>query len=112
LSARYDAFLQAVRHDGLAPEEPRFDEPEIEEPPVPVVMAPAPVAAAVAAAPMPPPVSALTAAKSPSGQYARVPLERVEELVRLVSELIVSRSNFEQHCRRFTRESGELKLSG
>lgn len=112
LSARYDAFLQAVQLDDLAPEEPTFDAAGSDEAPAPLIEALAPAAAPIAAVAMPQASNMLAAAKSPSGQYARVPLERVEELVRLVSELIVSRSNFEQHCRRFTRESGELKLSG
>jgi chemosensory pili system protein ChpA (sensor histidine kinase/response regulator) len=108
LSARYDAFLRAIKTDDQAAEEAGFVAPIVEEQGAVVVEAPAPVAE-----PATPQASrSFAAGKSPSGQYARVPLERVEELVRLVSELIVSRSNFEQHCRRFTRESGELKLSG
>jgi len=108
LSARYDEFLQPLGADDLAPEEPTLDEPSFEEAPATVVEVAVPTLAPSA----PPPSRSFAASNSPSGQYARVPLERVEELVRLVSELIVSRSNFEQHCRRFTRESGELKLSG
>jgi chemosensory pili system protein ChpA (sensor histidine kinase/response regulator) len=109
LSARYDAFLQAVLTREPAPAEPLFEAPHLEEPAIAVgEVPPSPPSAPL----MPPASKSFAAGKSPSGQYARVPLERVEELVRLVSELIVSRSNFEQHCRRFTRESGELKLSG
>lgn len=41
----------------------------------------------------------------------RVPLERVDELVRLVSELVISRSAYEQHLGRLTRQVDELRLS-
>jgi len=41
----------------------------------------------------------------------RVPLERVDELVRLVSELVISRSAYEQHIGRLTRQVDELRLS-
>ncbi len=41
----------------------------------------------------------------------RVPWDRLEELVRLVSELVVNRSTFEQHFGTLTREVGELDLS-
>jgi chemosensory pili system protein ChpA (sensor histidine kinase/response regulator) len=40
-----------------------------------------------------------------------VPLARLEELVRLVSELVVHRGTFEQHFGDLTREVGELDLS-
>ncbi len=85
--------------------------PAVAAPPAPK---PAPKAAPPPAPPKPQPRPAAaetTHGKSSSGQYARVPLERVEELVRLVSELIVSRSAFEQHYRQFAHEGGELRLS-
>jgi chemosensory pili system protein ChpA (sensor histidine kinase/response regulator) len=110
LSDRYDEFLQSARQTGAAAAAPPVEAPAFDEPSDLDVEAPAAAPAVQEAKPQT--SNSLAAAKSPSGQYARVPLERVEELVRLVSELIVSRSNFEQHCRRFTRESGELKLSG
>lgn len=109
LSARYDEFLQAAQTEEAELAEDSVEALTPEVPEIAVVPVPAPPPAVPA---MPPASKSFDASKSPSGQYARVPLERVEELVRLVSELIVSRSNFEQHCRRFTRESGELKLSG
>lgn len=109
LSAQYDALLHALQTPEAAPLKAAPKPPKPEAPPMAVVQAPA---APPAVPSMPAASRSFAAGKSPSGQYARVPLERVEELVRLVSELIVSRSNFEQHCRRFTRESGELKLSG
>jgi chemosensory pili system protein ChpA (sensor histidine kinase/response regulator) len=55
-------------------------------------------------------------AKGPSGsrapsQYVRVPIERLDELVRLVSELLVSRTTFEQHLAAHSRELDELSRS-
>ena len=55
--------------------------------------------------------TAAPAAARQSGEYVRVPLERLDELVRLVSELIVNRSTFEQHFGRYTHEVDELALS-
>ncbi len=88
--------------------------PEPAAVPAPTPAPPAPTAIPIPAPPpRPQPRAAAesTHGKSSSGQYARVPLERVEELVRLVSELIVSRSAFEQHYRQFAHEGGELRLS-
>ena len=48
---------------------------------------------------------------SPISSVLRVPLERVDELVRLVSELVISRSAYEQHLERLTRQVDELRLS-
>jgi chemosensory pili system protein ChpA (sensor histidine kinase/response regulator) len=54
-------------------------------------------------------------ASSPPGSQApdvlRVPLGRLDELVRLVSELIISRSAYEQHLGRLTRQVEEIRLS-
>ena len=44
-------------------------------------------------------------------QVVRIPLDRLDELVRLVSELIVNRSTFEQHFSRYIREVDELNFS-
>ena len=46
-----------------------------------------------------------------TGQVVRVPLERLDELVRLVSELVVNRSTFEEHHVAFARQVQELNLS-
>src|SRR5205807_1874944 len=46
--------------------------------------------------------AATTAYKS--GQFVRVPIERLDELVRLVSELLVNRSTFEQHLSAYVHE--------
>jgi chemosensory pili system protein ChpA (sensor histidine kinase/response regulator) len=70
--------------------------------------------AAVASVPEPAPLAepaAQASAPSPSGQYVRVPIERLDELVRFVSELIVNRSVFEQHLGAYGEEIRELDLS-
>ena len=41
----------------------------------------------------------------------RVPIDRIDELVRLVSELVISRSVYEQHLGRLSRQVDELRLS-
>lgn len=41
----------------------------------------------------------------------RVPIDRVDDLVRLVSELVISRSTFEQYLARLVHQVGELRLS-
>ena len=45
------------------------------------------------------------------GQVVRVPIERLDELVRLVSELVITRSSFEQSQRELAREVTELLAS-
>ncbi len=45
------------------------------------------------------------------GKIVRVPLERLDELVKLVSELVISRSAFELRMKDFAREVEELRLS-
>ncbi len=44
-------------------------------------------------------------------KIVRVPLERLDELVKLVSELVISRSAFELRMKDFVREVEELRLS-
>lgn len=44
-------------------------------------------------------------------RFVRVPIERLDEMVRLVSELVVSRSTFEQHLERYRKDIQELRLS-
>jgi chemosensory pili system protein ChpA (sensor histidine kinase/response regulator) len=46
-----------------------------------------------------------------SGQVVRVPIERLDALVRLVSELVIARTTFEQRMTDFERTSKELLLS-
>jgi len=45
------------------------------------------------------------------GQALRVPLQRLNELVRVVSELVINRSTFEQHHGALIEQVDELKLS-
>jgi chemosensory pili system protein ChpA (sensor histidine kinase/response regulator) len=45
------------------------------------------------------------------GESVRIPIERLDELVNLVSELVVNRSAFEQHFSRFVQELAELSSS-
>jgi chemosensory pili system protein ChpA (sensor histidine kinase/response regulator) len=45
------------------------------------------------------------------GQSVRVPLERVDELIKLVSELVVSRATFEQRLADFALQAAELQIS-
>jgi chemosensory pili system protein ChpA (sensor histidine kinase/response regulator) len=45
------------------------------------------------------------------GQALRVPLQRLNELVRVVSELVINRSSFEQHHSALIEQVDELKLS-
>ncbi len=45
------------------------------------------------------------------GQALRVPLRRLNELVRVVSELVINRSTFEQHHAALVEQVDELKLS-
>ncbi len=45
------------------------------------------------------------------GQMLRVPLQRLNDLVRVVSELVINRSTFEQHHTALIEQVDELKLS-
>ena len=44
-------------------------------------------------------------------QFVRVPIERLDELVKLVSELVIARSQFEQRMGDYGHQTGELQLS-
>jgi len=61
------------------------------------------------------PISAVLEEDSPkperATQYVRVSLDRIEELIKLVSELMVNRSALDQHYTHYTREVGEMGLS-
>jgi chemosensory pili system protein ChpA (sensor histidine kinase/response regulator) len=46
-----------------------------------------------------------------AGQTLRVPVQRLNELVRVVSELVINRSTFEQHHGALIEQVDELKLS-
>jgi chemosensory pili system protein ChpA (sensor histidine kinase/response regulator) len=52
-----------------------------------------------------------TGADRRGGQALRVPVQRLNELVRVVSELVINRSTFEQHHTALIEQVDELKLS-
>jgi chemosensory pili system protein ChpA (sensor histidine kinase/response regulator) len=45
------------------------------------------------------------------GSFVRVPIERLDEMVKLVSELVIARSAFEQRLRDYAHQVDELKRS-
>lgn len=98
--AHFDAQLKDVVQARLDAE--KQIAPLGEEPAIELTAAPAEAAAAV---------PATAATQSASGQYVRVPIERLDELVRLVSELLVNRSTFEQYLSSYGSEVRELDLS-
>jgi chemosensory pili system protein ChpA (sensor histidine kinase/response regulator) len=85
---------------------------------VPEAMAQPAAAPPPAAAGEPPPESQAVSTPDPvnapgaqAPDVLRVPLGRVDELVRLVSELIISRSTYEQHLSHLARQVEEMHLS-
>jgi chemosensory pili system protein ChpA (sensor histidine kinase/response regulator) len=44
-------------------------------------------------------------------QYVRIPIERLDDVVKLVTELVITRSSLEQRMTDFARQLGELQLS-
>jgi chemosensory pili system protein ChpA (sensor histidine kinase/response regulator) len=52
-----------------------------------------------------------TSAAQPMGEIMRVPLSRLDDLVRLVSELVINRTAFEQRMADFKHELEEMQLS-
>jgi chemosensory pili system protein ChpA (sensor histidine kinase/response regulator) len=52
-----------------------------------------------------------TTSTSASGQYLRVPIERLDDLVKLIGELVISRSEFEQRLGMMNKQLEELQLS-
>jgi chemosensory pili system protein ChpA (sensor histidine kinase/response regulator) len=65
----------------------------------------------VAGGEAPPATKAVAPTPRKPTQVVRVPIERLDELVRLVSELVISRSTFEQRMSDFGRTADELRLS-
>jgi chemosensory pili system protein ChpA (sensor histidine kinase/response regulator) len=55
--------------------------------------------------------SALEAMSQRRGQYVRVPIEQLDEVVKLVTELIITRASFEQNLTEFSRQLEELRSS-
>ena len=47
-----------------------------------------------------------------SSQFVRVPIERLDEVVRLISEMIITRTAFEQRMGEFGHQVEELQISG
>lgn len=52
-----------------------------------------------------------TAAVSPTGETVRVPIEKLDALVRLVTELVVNRTSFEQRMQGLNSAKEELRFS-
>ncbi len=100
LFGRYEEALRQARQP--IPEAPvRERAKEREEAPRP----------AMEKAPLPAENEVAPAAARKNAQFVRAPLERVDELVRLVSELVIHRSRFEQYLSAYIHEVGELQLS-
>jgi chemosensory pili system protein ChpA (sensor histidine kinase/response regulator) len=68
-------------------------------------------AGAPAEAPAETPAPVAQAARQRAEQFVRVPLERLDELVRLVSELVIARGALEQQLRAQRQQITELQLS-
>ena len=79
--------------------------------PVAATPRPKPPARVNKSVPAPARPAATAAEPAASGQFVRVPIERVDELVRMVSELVVHRSTLEQQYSRYSRELGEHDLT-
>jgi chemosensory pili system protein ChpA (sensor histidine kinase/response regulator) len=82
--------------------------------PAPATESPAEVSAPAAQAAGTPPVverrRRITDRRG-GGQVLRVPVDRLNELVRVISELVINRSTFEQHHLALIEQVDELKLS-
>ena len=61
--------------------------------------------------PAPAELAAPLGLRKKSGLTVRVPIERLDELVRMIGELAVNRSTFEQQLAAYAKEVGELQLS-
>jgi chemosensory pili system protein ChpA (sensor histidine kinase/response regulator) len=68
------------------------------------------VVSAAPAAPSVPPEPAASAPQ-PAGKIVRVPLDRLDQLARLLGELVIGRTALEQRMVDFLRQIGELRLS-
>ena len=55
--------------------------------------------------------SALAAMSQQRGQFVRVPIEQLDEVVKLVTELIITHASFEQNLTEFTHQLEELRSS-
>jgi chemosensory pili system protein ChpA (sensor histidine kinase/response regulator) len=70
-----------------------------------------PPAVATTPAPEETPAGEPAGAGRPRGQFVRVPIARLDELVKLVSELVITRSAFEQRMAEFLHQVDELRRS-
>ncbi len=95
LSPRFTAAVEATRTSGRPAPETLADEPSI----VPTVDD------------EPTTVATDAAAVRAAGEALRVPIARIDEVVNLVGELVISRSGFEQQLDKLTRLFQELELS-
>jgi chemosensory pili system protein ChpA (sensor histidine kinase/response regulator) len=101
----FGEFERLAGHSPAAP----VDAPAIAEAPV---ADPAVADSAVAPAAAPPVAERRRRhAERRSGPVLRVPVDRLNELVRVVSELVINRSTFEQHHLALIEQVDELKLS-
>jgi len=113
LEQRIDQLCEGFeRQSAATPTEPVAAEPipAVEEPKPEATPTPKPTAAAPAKPALPQPEPP-TSKPERSTQYVRVSLDRIEELIKLVSELMVNRSALDQHYTHYTREVGEMGLS-
>ncbi len=52
-----------------------------------------------------------TATAQPTSQFVRVPIERLDEVVKLISEMIITRTAFEQRMGEFAHQVEELQIT-
>ncbi|MCE9563673.1 MAG: hybrid sensor histidine kinase/response regulator [Planctomycetes bacterium] len=95
LSPRFLAAVEAARVSGSSAPATQNDEPRI----------------VVPVASEPPSVATDAAAVRAAGEGLRVPIARIDEVVNLVGELVISRSGFEQQLGKLSRLFQELELS-
>jgi chemosensory pili system protein ChpA (sensor histidine kinase/response regulator) len=83
----------------------------VETTPAPAMTAPVvqPAAPTVHEPEVLPPASAMA---QTSSQFVRVPIERLDEIVKLISEMIITRTMFEQRLTDFAHQVEELQITG
>lgn len=90
---------------------PRFEAAVAVRPAVERTPEAAPEPAATTEPEVEPSVATDAAAVRAAGEALRVPIARIDEVVNLVGELVISRSGFEQHLGKLARLLQELQLS-
>jgi chemosensory pili system protein ChpA (sensor histidine kinase/response regulator) len=112
---QFEQELKAVSEQPKAQEVPKTAEPAKSQPvkvePVKVGQAPPKPAPVKPPAPVSRPVAAQVLESIHQGPGLRVPLERIDEISRLVGELIINRSSLEQRMNSFRNFVDELQLS-